>query len=74
MLQDTFADLEGKIQAIKARVAFFEHIDNAQGMKVMLEPLAEPGHLPIQFQFTGMAKRRMPKIVCQSQGFGELFV
>jgi hypothetical protein len=40
----------------------------------MLEALAEARHLTIQFQFAGMAKRGMPKIVSQRQSFGELFV
>jgi hypothetical protein len=40
----------------------------------VIEPAAEPAHLPVEFFFTRMRERRMPDIVNQREGFGQIFV
>ena len=37
-LQDAFARLEGQVQSVEGRIAFFQQIDNPQALVVVLEP------------------------------------
>jgi len=51
----------------------FENFDNAQALAVVLEPTL-PGHQAVERSFPGMAKRRVPKIVRQRDGLGEVLI
>ncbi len=74
MLGDAFADFEGKIQAGEAGVALLEIFDDADGVQVVIEACAEALHLGVEGVFAGMGKGRMPDVVGQRQGFGEVLV
>ncbi len=74
MLDDALAHFEGQVQAGKAGVAALERFDDAQGVKIMIEAIAEAAHLAIQLVFTGMRKRRMADIVAQRESLGEFFI
>ncbi len=74
MFDDPFADLEGQIQPRKTGVALLEAFDDAQGVQVVVEPVAEALHFAVQRLLAGMGERRMADIVGQRQRFGQILV
>ena len=74
VFDDSFADFEAQIQSGKAGVALFEAFDNPQGVQVVVESLAEPLHFAVQRLLSGVGERRVPDIMGQRQGFGEILV
>ena len=74
VLNDSFAHLESEIQAGKSRVALLEVLDDAEGVQIVVEAVAEPLHLPVQFFFTGMRERRVTDVVCERQSFSQILV
>ena len=73
MFADTLLHFPGQIQSVKLRVAFFQHVDDAQALPVVFEP-AVVLHQFIEHVLSGMAERRMPEIVRQRDGFRQVFV
>src|SRR6202035_984625 len=63
MFGHAFTHLEGQIQAREASVALLEFLDDSERMNVVIEPLAEAAHLPVQLLFSGVSKRRMADVV-----------
>ena len=74
MFDDAFADFEAQIQSGKTGVALFEAFDNSQRVQVVVEAFAEPLHFAVQRLLSGVGERRVPDIVSQRQGFGEILV
>ena len=74
MLHDALAHFEGQVQSGEARVAVFEGLDDAQGVKIVIEALAEAAHLAVQFVFAGMREGRMADVVAERQGLGQVFI
>ena len=62
------AHFPGQVQAF---AIVFEHVDNAQALLVVVEA---SGHERTQHPFTRMAKRRVPQVVAERDGLGQLFV
>jgi hypothetical protein len=74
VLNDAFADAQGEVQPAKARVANLEVLDHAQRVQVVIEALAKFLQSLVQGPLACMAKRRMPYVMHQRQGFGHVFV
>ena len=74
VLNDSFAHLEGEIQAGKSRVALLEVLNDSEGVQVVVEAVAEALHLPVQFFFTGVRERGMADVVCERESFGQILV
>src|SRR5688500_10115306 len=73
MFVDAFARFKAQIQAIKCAVMFFQHIHDAQGLKIVLES-AVVFHAVIERFLSCMTEWRMPQIMRQSNGFNQVFV
>ena len=74
MFGHAFTDFKGQVEAWEAGIALLEFLDDAQRVNVVIEPLTEAAHLPVQLLFAGVSKRRMTDVMDQSQRFGEIFV
>ena len=74
MLEQTFARLERQVQSAERRVSLLEMLDDAQRVAVVVEARPIAAHFPIQSLFAGMAERRVPQVVGQSQTFHQVFV
>ena len=73
MFHDAFQRLPGEVQAFKLGVAGFKLGHHAQGLGVMIKA-AEIRHGFRQGVLARMAKRRMPQIVGQGAGFGQILI
>ena len=62
VLQNSFARLESKVQAGKGRVLFFQLVDHAQALQVVLEA-AVLAHAIVQRVLAGVPKGRVPEVV-----------
>ena len=67
VLDDSFPDFERQIQPGETGVPLFEMFDDAQGMEVVVESIAEALHLPIEFFFAGMREGRVADVVRQAR-------
>ena len=65
---DSVAHLPGQIQPLPVQ---FKHIDYPQALLVVVEPA---GHQVAQHVLTGVTERRMPQIVAEDDGLGQIFV
>ena len=77
MLQDALSGFEGEVQAIVARVPFFENIDHAQALIVVLESCAGRvggSQAFIEGVLSGMAERGVAQVVRQGNGLDQVFV
>ncbi len=74
MLDYALAHFESEIQAGKPRVALLELFDDAEGVEVVIELLAEARHLAIEFLLAGMGKGRMTDVVGQGERLSQVFV
>src|ERR1700727_1703497 len=74
MFDDALAHFKGQIEAGKARVTALEPFDNAQGVKIMIEPIAEASHLAIQLVLTSMSTRRMAIFRAEAQDYRKLYI
>lgn len=68
-----FQCFPGEVEAGKIRVMAFVFGDDAQRLDIMVES-AVGFHNLAQAAFAGMAERRMPQIMRQSNGFAEFFI
>ena len=73
MLDQTLKGFPGKVQPVKLRVAPLQLGDDPQRLGIVVKT-AIVGHQLIEFVFARMAKGRVPKIVAQGQGFGQILV
>ena len=74
MLDDSFADGEGQVDAGKGSVALLEIFDNAQGVEIVIERKIVSRESFVEGAFSGMSERRVADIVDEGQGFDEVFV
>ena len=63
-----------QIEPGKAGVALLEALDDAQGVQIVIEALAEALHLPVQLLLAGMREGRMADVVGQRQRLGQILV
>jgi hypothetical protein len=73
VLEHALARLEHEVEAIEGAVALFEPIDDAQALKVVLEP-AMRLHAFVQRILAGVAEWGMPEIVRERDGLREVVV
>ena len=74
MLDDSFADGEGQIEAAKGEVTQLEVLDDAEGVQVVIEAQAMRVHCFVEGAFARMAEGRMSDVVHQRERFGEVSV
>jgi hypothetical protein len=73
MLEDSLPRLEAEIQAIESRITFFQLVDDAQTLQVVLEA-AIRSHAFIQRVLASVPKRRVPQVVRERNGFDQVLV
>ena len=73
MLEDALARLEGEVQAVEARMALLQQIDDTQALQVVLEA-AMRAHALVQRVLSGMAEGRVAQVVRQRDGFDQVFI
>jgi hypothetical protein len=73
VLEDALPGLVHEVEAVEVGVALFEQIDGAQGLQVVLEA-AEVLHAGVERLLAGVAEGRVPQIVGEGHGFGEILV
>jgi hypothetical protein len=74
VFHDTLADFEGEVEPGEAGIAVLESLNDAQGVMVMIETLAEALHLAVEFFLAGMGVGRVADVVNQGQGLGKIAV
>ena len=74
MLDDALAHFEGEIEAGEIEIALLEMLDDAQGVTVVLEVIAEAAHPFVEAAFAGVAEGRMADVVGEGERFGEIGV
>ena len=70
VLDDSFADLVGEIETPKSGIAFFQLVDGAEGMPVVLEA-PRVGHQGVECFLADMAEGRMADVVGQGNRLGQ---
>jgi hypothetical protein len=73
MFGQPFADFPGQIQAWKTWVFLLEQLDDAQALLIVFEAARAP-HQAVERRLTRVPKRRMAKIVSQSDRFRQILV
>ncbi|MNW06810.1 hypothetical protein D3C71_2032790 [compost metagenome] len=73
MLQDTFTRFKAQVEAAVAGVTLFQIIHHAQALQVVLEA-AKADHAGVERILPGVAKRRVPQVMRQANGLGQVFV
>jgi len=74
VLDDAFADFEGKIQAGEIEVWAFELFNDAECLEIVIEARAAGTHEFVEFLFAGVAERGMADIVDKSERLGKVRV
>ena len=74
MLDDALTNTESEIQSAKFSVSAFKVLDDAQGVKVVIEAEAVFSEGFVKGPFSGMPKRWMTDIVDQGKRFGKGFI
>ena len=70
MLEDALASLETQVQPVECGIAFFQFVDHAQRLQVVLES-AVGFHAAVQRILAGMAEGRVAEVVRQRDRFGQ---
>ena len=71
MFDDAFANFERQVQPGKSGYRC-SNFDDAQRLEIVIEAVAERTQQFIEFSFSGVAEGRVPDVVDQRQGFGEI--
>src|SRR5207253_1125415 len=73
MLDDSLSDFPAQVEAGELRIALLEHLEDAQGLAVVLEA-AMVGHQLAHGLLAGMAERRVAEVVAEHEAFRQLLV
>ncbi len=73
VLDDTFANLPGEVEAGEVGIALFELGDDAQRLAIVIEA-AMLAHQRVERGLAGMAEGGVAKIVCQADDLDEVFI
>ena len=73
VLDDTFQGFPSEIETIKLRITSFDPCDDTQCLGVVIEPTKRL-QTAIERALAGMAERRVPEVVGERQGLGEILV
>jgi hypothetical protein len=73
VLEDALARLEGEVEPVEFGVAFFQQIDHAQRLQVVLEA-AVLAHAGVQRILPGVAEGRVAEVVRQRHRFHQVLV
>ena len=74
MFDDAFADFKRQIEAGKIQVALLELLDDPQRLQIVIEAVAVRAQQFIELSLSRVAEGRVPNVVHQGQGFGEIGV
>jgi len=74
VLNDSFANLEGEIQAGKIEIRTLELFDDAERLKIVIEARTVNAHELVEFLFASVAEGRMPDVMDESESLGEVRV
>jgi hypothetical protein len=74
MFDDALSQLEREVEAGESGVPLFEMLHDAQRVQVVIEPIAEPLHLAVQFLLAGVRERWVSHVVRQREGLGQILV
>jgi hypothetical protein len=69
----SFERLVGEVQPVERRVAFFEHGDDAQALRVVIEPFVGRERL-VECPFPGMPEGRMAEVMGKRQRLRKVLV
>ena len=69
----SLAHFECQVQTLKIRIGIFKKFDHSHTLPVVIEA-AVVAHALGQHLFAGMSKRRVSKVMRQSDGLREVFV
>src|SRR3954468_14359826 len=67
MLDDSFTNLKGEIQAGKIGIALLKYFHNAQRVQIVIETFTERAHELVQAVLACMPKRRVADVVNERQ-------
>src|SRR3954447_3329885 len=73
MLEYAFACFETKVQPVECTVMLLQDIHYPQRLQVVFESPVLP-HAIVQCVLTGVAKRRVPQVMCQGDGLDQIFI
>ena len=65
--------LPGQVETVEFRIALFQRQQNPHGLLVVIET-AEGRHRLVQGALTGVAERRVAKVMGQRQSLGQILV
>lgn len=74
VLDDSFANLEGEIQAREIEIWTFELFDDAERLEIVIEARAVNAHELVQLMFTCVSERRMPDVMDESKSLDKVRV
>jgi hypothetical protein len=74
VLDDAFADFKGQVQTGEVRVFLFKAFHDAEGVQVVVKPLAKFLHHVIERAFPDVAEGRMTDIVYQRQRLNQVLI
>ena len=74
MFDDAFADFKRQIEAGKIQIALLELLDDPQRLQIVIEAVSMRAQQFIELSFSRVAERRVPDVVHQGQGLGEIGV
>lgn len=73
VFHQTLADFPGEVEAGEAGIFLLHLLDGAETLAVVFEPTVA-AHQPDEHRFAAMAERRMPQVVREGDGFGEVLI
>src|SRR4051812_3352766 len=73
VLDQAFERLPGEVQSIESRITALDRSDNTQRLRVVVEA-ADRLQAAVERSFSGVAERRVPKIMGERRGLGEVLV
>src|ERR1700676_4197819 len=74
MFDDAFANFKRQIDAGKIQIALLELLDDPQRLQIVMEAVAMRAQQFIELALPRVAEGRVPNVVDQAQGLGEIGV
>ena len=74
MFDDAFADFERQIEAGKFQIALLELLDDPQRLQIVIEAFPVRAQQFVELALSRVAEGRVPDVVDEGQGFGEIGV
>src|SRR5580765_8923814 len=74
MFDDAFANFKRQIESGKIQITLLELLDDSQRLQIMVEAVSMRTQQFIELALARVAEGRVPDVVHQGQGFGEIGV